>query len=101
MSNIGDSNAVPKTEPYEEDEFSDSDQEPDGQNNAQEPAQVQKRKGGRKPVSALLPTCQLTLTLSDICYIGGKEAEESSGSGCLPRTTNRIYKAVGDYNQAS
>ncbi|KAG8534049.1 uncharacterized protein KY384_000892 [Bacidia gigantensis] len=52
MSTIEETITAPKPEPYEEEDFSDSDQEPDGQNHNQEPAQVQKRKGGRKPIYA-------------------------------------------------
>ena len=50
MSSVDEAAAVPKVEPYDDDDFSDSDQEPDGQGHAQEVTQVQKRKGGRKPV---------------------------------------------------
>lgn len=45
----------PKTEDVDEESFSDSSQDFDGldqYNGAQETAQVQKRKGGRKPVHA-------------------------------------------------
>ena len=51
MSSVDGGSAVPKVEPFEEDEFSDSDQAPEDHTNPQEPAQIQKRKGGRKPVS--------------------------------------------------
>lgn len=57
MSDVDGGSAVPKVEPYEEDEFSDSDQEPEDPSNTQEPAQVQKRKGGRKPVRDAISTC--------------------------------------------
>ena len=56
MSDVDGGSAVPKVEPYEEDEFSDSDQEPEDPSNTQEPAQVQKRKGGRKPVRDAIST---------------------------------------------
>ncbi|KAL9631837.1 MAG: hypothetical protein Q9164_005675 [Protoblastenia rupestris] len=52
MSSVDDVPPVPKIEPFEEEDFSDDSQEPDGQNNTQEVAQVQKRKGGRKPIYA-------------------------------------------------
>ena len=41
---------VPKLEPFEEESFSESSPEPEEQSLTQEPAQVQNRKGGRKPV---------------------------------------------------
>ncbi|KAI4158942.1 MAG: hypothetical protein LQ342_006975 [Letrouitia transgressa] len=50
MSNLEEPPAIPKTEHSEEDSFSDSSPELDGQDYTQEAAQVQKRKGGRKPV---------------------------------------------------
>lgn len=50
MSNIEDVPPVPKIEPFEEESFSESSPEPEEQSLTQEPAQVQKRKGGRKPV---------------------------------------------------
>ena len=54
MSGVDEPNAVPKVEHFEDEDSFDSEQdqeqEPDGQNHAQEVAQVQKRKGGRKPV---------------------------------------------------
>ena len=50
MSNIDEIPPVPKIEPFEEESFSESSPEPDEQNTTQEVAQVQKRKGGRKPV---------------------------------------------------
>lgn len=42
---------VPKVEHSEEEEFDESSNEADDPSLTQEPAQVQKRKGGRKPVS--------------------------------------------------
>ena len=65
MSSVDDVPPVPKVEPFDEDDFSDDSQEPDGLNHAQEIAQVQKRKGGRKPVSVIrliLYPGKLTLT---------------------------------------
>ena len=50
MSSVDEPNAVPKVEQFEDEDSFDSDQEPDGHNHAPEAAQVQKRKGGRKPV---------------------------------------------------
>jgi len=50
MSNLEDIPPVPKIEPFEEESFSESSPEPEEQSLTQEPAQVQKRKGGRKPV---------------------------------------------------
>lgn len=50
MSNVEDVAAAPKTEHSEEGSFSDTSPEVDEQNFVPENAQVQKRKGGRKPV---------------------------------------------------
>ena len=50
MSTIEDVTPVPKIEHFEEESFSESSPEPEEQSLTQEPAQVQKRKGGRKPV---------------------------------------------------
>ena len=38
--------------------------------------------------------------LSDLCDVGGEKAEEQAGTGRLSRATDRVYQAVGDYNQA-
>ncbi|KAL9614692.1 MAG: hypothetical protein Q9167_000821 [Letrouitia subvulpina] len=54
MSNLEEPPAIPKTEHSEEESFSDSSPELDGQDYTQETAQVQKRKGGRKPVRSLV-----------------------------------------------
>ena len=51
MSSLEDIPPVPKVEQSEEEDFDESSNEADDQNLTQEPAQVQKRKGGRKPVS--------------------------------------------------
>ena len=51
MSNLEDILPVPKVEHSEEEDFDESSNEADDPNLAQEPIQVQKRKGGRKPVS--------------------------------------------------
>ncbi len=50
MSTVEDVPAVPKIEHFEEESFSESSPDPEEQSLTQEPAQVQKRKGGRKPV---------------------------------------------------
>lgn len=50
MSTIEDVPAAPKIEHFEEESFSESSPDPEEQSLTQEPAQVQKRKGGRKPV---------------------------------------------------
>ena len=50
MSTIEDVPPVPKVEHFEEESFSESSPDPEEQSLTQEPAQVQKRKGGRKPV---------------------------------------------------
>ena len=50
MSTLEEPPTVPKTEHSEEDSFSDSSPELDIHDFAQESTQVQKRKGGRKPV---------------------------------------------------
>ena len=55
MSNIEDLPAVPKIEPFEEESFSGSSPEPEEQSLTQEPTEVQKRKGGRKPVRCVIP----------------------------------------------
>ncbi|MDI1486802.1 MAG: hypothetical protein OHK93_006064 [Ramalina farinacea] len=48
MSDVDGGSAVPKVEPYEEDEFSDSDQEPEDPSNTQEPAQIYATSEERK-----------------------------------------------------
>lgn len=50
MSNVEDLVTVPKTEHSDEGSFSETSPEADEQSYIQENAQVQKRKGGRKPV---------------------------------------------------
>ena len=50
MSTIEDVPPVPKVEHFEEESFSESSPDPEEQSLTQEPTQVQKRKGGRKPV---------------------------------------------------
>lgn len=61
MSNLEDIPQVPKIEPFEEESFSESSPEPEEQSLTQEPAQVQKRKGGRKPVCRASYVCLLYL----------------------------------------
>lgn len=54
MSDGGASPPIPKTEHSEEpDSFTESSPEPDETTFTQEVTQVQKRKGGRKPVCAM------------------------------------------------
>lgn len=72
MSTIEDAPPVPKIEPFEEESFSESSPEPEDQSIGQEPAaQVQKRKGGRKPVGSLAYAAQVqpANTSPDIRYI--------------------------------
>lgn len=77
MSNIEDVPPVPKIEPFEEESFSESSPEPEEQSLTQEPAQVQKRKGGRKPVEdhPRLPLCPTKLTLAQI-YATSEERKQ-------------------------
>ena len=100
MSSVDGASAVPKVEPYDEDEFSDSDQEPDGQNLAQEVAQVQKRKGGRKPVGRFQasPRTRANPT-TDLRYLGREKTEKPTSPGCVQRTTDRIYQTARDHHK--
>lgn len=69
----------------------------------QDVVQVQKRKGGRKPVHSMKVTnlVRRKLTsLSDICHLGGTQAEKPASTSCFSRTTNRIYQAAGKHHQA-
>ena len=50
MSNVEEPDTIPKAEPSDLESFSESSPEPDDPQFIQEAAQVQKRKGGRKPV---------------------------------------------------
>ncbi|KAL2053581.1 hypothetical protein ABVK25_006234 [Lepraria finkii] len=68
MSNISDVPPVPKLEPFEEESFSESSPEPEEQSLTQEPAQVQKRKGGRKPVRISPPVYNIK-RLIDVRYM--------------------------------
>ena len=48
------------------------------------------------------PACNGATDLSiDLCDVGGKEAKESTGAGGIQGEKDRIYKAAGDYDQAS
>ena len=53
MSSLDDIPPVPKVEQSDDEEFEDSSPEAEDHNLTQEVTQVQKRKGGRKPVSLL------------------------------------------------
>lgn len=77
----------PKTEEPEEDSFSDSSHDFDGpEEYVQEAAQVQKRKGGRKPVGTLAYFLEEDAHLGpDICNIRGEEATKSPGSSSISR----------------
>ena len=57
MSAIDDAPAVPKIEHFEEESFSESSPDPEEQSLTQEATQVQKRKGGRKPVWPVQRSC--------------------------------------------
>ena len=86
MSNIEDVPPVPKIEPFEEESFSESSPEPEEQSLTQEPAQVQKRKGGRKPVQdyPYLHSCHTQLTLCpDLCDLRGTQTKEPSSTGSI------------------
>jgi len=101
MSSVDDPPQIPKVETFEEEDFSDDSNAEDDQNTAQEPAQVQKRKGGRKPVRT---TVGLSGTVADamvdIRDFGGTETEKPTSTSSVPRTAHRIHQATGDYNQA-
>ena len=102
MSSVEDSLAVPKTEPSREGSFTSSDSspepEPDEQTLLAGHAQVQKRKGGRKPVCDWQDASNLVYQLmrlrKDIRYVGGAQAEESSGSSRISRTSDRVHQAA-------
>ena len=107
MSNEEDTQAVPKTEPSRDGSFSSgsSSPEPELEENVAiaGTVQVQKRKGGRKPVFlSLMALCSGSLQCSsDLCNFGGEEAKESPSSGSLPRTADRVYQTTRDQHQAS
>lgn len=83
---------VPKTEAAQDGHVSMSSSvstpEPEEQN--QDVAQTQKRKGGRKPVRCRAhPAYSLDPnTSSDICHIRRAQAEEPAGSSCFSRKEN-------------
>ena len=97
MSTIDDVPPIPKIEHFEEESFSETSPEPEEQSLTQEPAQVQKRKGGRKPV---WPVCihartyMLPDAILDLRDIGRTQATESPGSGSFQGTANRIHQAT-------
>lgn len=126
MSGVEDTPAVPKAEHSREPSSSSvaSTPEPDAEIFAQENAQVQKRKGGRKPVGAcsiridslihpsIHPSTHFSPTGSwgggptltwtaDLRHFRGEKAAEPPGSSRLPRTTNRVHQAARDDHQAS
>lgn len=91
--NVEDLITVPKTEHSEDGSFSETSLEPDEQSFIQESAQVQKRKGGRKPVWMMaellqwrdrnvysLTDCNQSL---DICHIRRTKAKEPPGTSCF------------------
>lgn len=63
MSNVGEPAPIPKAENSDLESFSESSPEPDDPNFIREEvAQVQKRKGGRKPVGNVIDCKEITLT---------------------------------------
>lgn len=98
MANVDEVPSAPKAEQSEEGSFSDTSPEVDEQSFVPENAQVQKRKGGRKPVRngfTRIPNSVLNPS-PDICYFGGKKAEKPSSSSGIQRTPDGIHQAVGD-----
>jgi len=91
MSSIEDAPTAPKAEHSDEESFSESSPEIDEQNFVREVTQVQKRKGGRKPVrndaENRWDVCQGANMILDLCDLGGTQAEEPSSSSCVPRTS--------------
>ncbi len=87
MSSIGEAPPAPKAEHSEEESFSESSPEIDEQNYVQEVTQVQKRKGGRKPVcndaGSVWDGVKELMTI-DLCNLGGTQAEEPPSSSCVP-----------------
>ena len=76
MSNIEDPFPVPKFESFDEESISQSSTELEEQNLTQEPGQVVKKKGGRKPVHKLpTPTCVNQLTRVQI-YTNSEERKQ-------------------------
>lgn len=125
---MSDNMSIDKKEPTkdgsEESIASSPENEPDRSSAPQE-NQPAKRKGGRKPVSQIVPslftiTLPLRDTNEDVCRLishdalrssdeasecinmaidlrdfGRAQAKKSSGAGCLSRAPNRIHQAVG------
>jgi hypothetical protein len=95
---------VPKTEAAQDGHVSMSSSvstpEPEEQN--QDVAQTQKRKGGRKPVCCRAHTRSLLLLIPDpdLCHIRRAQAEEPAGSSCFSRKANRVHQTAGDHHQA-
>jgi len=104
MSSIEEAPTAPKAEHSDEESFSESSPEIDEQNFVQEVTQVQKRKGGRKPVrgdGGRVGMFSRAKLIPDLCNLGGTQAKEPSSSSCLSRTSNRVHQAAGNYHQAS
>ena len=85
MSNEEEPIAIPKAEHSDLESFSESSPEPDDPHFIQEVAQVQKRKGGRKPVCPHLLDDENFLTGHDpdLCNIRGKKAKEPSSPSSI------------------
>lgn len=85
MSNLEDIPPLPKIEPFEEESFSESSPEPEEQSLTQEPVQVQKRKGGRKPVRNTQHVFGVwylgLIASSDICNLRRTQTAQSPGTG--------------------
>ena len=92
MSNVEEVAAAPKTEHSEEGSFSDTSPEVDEQNFVPENAQVQKRKGGRKPVSiGSTQGPDSMLSPPDLCHFGRKKAEKPASPSGIQRAPNRVH----------
>lgn len=76
MSIVEEAAPIPKTEHSELESFSESSPEPDDPNFIQEVAQVQKRKGGRKPVRSSSITMKPKLTLVVQIYATSEERKQ-------------------------
>ncbi len=90
---------------------SSPEQDGDGDAVPQEQAQVQKRKGGRKPVrqspthpppkgALSAPLLKLIARHTDLCNVGGEKAAQPPGPGRLQRTSDRVHQAARDHYQA-
>ena len=97
MSSIEQVPAAPKAEHSDEDSFSESSPELDEHSFVQEVTQIQKRKGGRKPVrndvEVLLYHRGPDATI-DLCNVRGTEAEEPSSASSVSRTSDGVYQAA-------